>query len=264
MLALLLVPRLTRKYRERERQRQRRAFQSACEAMTKDPRPRVLYLRPFEDDKSMSLAVALTSVEQDLCMVLWDFGPVFTFKGPLEAADTGPARLTVPEGKDWHAEVREQMSKARLVVMRVGNTEGFLWEARLAAEILNPEQLLFWVPQGESGFEKFEREAKKWLPRLLPPSWSPSASKGGIIYFQPDWTPQFRRFKVAWLSQTFWNLFAATLKTGLRPVYEQLDVEWHKPRVQPMQVLYVLVLLLLMLLVVYYVFALGSRIWRIL
>lgn len=258
LLALLVVPRLTRRYRRRLR----RAFRSACEAMTKDTRPRVLYLRPFEDDKSLSLAVALTSVEQELCMVLSDFGPVFTFKGPLEAPDIGPARLTVPEDKDWRKEVREQMSSARLVVMRVGNSEGFLWEAGLAAEILKPKQLVFWVPQGESGFEKFEQEAKKWLPRRLPPSWSPGGSRGGIIYFQPDWTPHFRRFTTVWLRQTFWNLFAATLKIGLRPVYEQLGVEWRKPRVQPMQVVYMLALVLLMVLVVYYVFALGSRIWR--
>lgn len=260
LLALGLTPWLTGKYRAR----QRRAFLEASEAITNDPRPRVLYLRPFKDDESMSQAVGLASVEQELCMVLLDFGPFVAFRGPGEFAEPGAARISVPYDKPWQEEVREQMAKARLVVMRVGNSDGFLWEAEQASEILKPEQLVFWVPEGEGGYEKFEREAQKWLPRRLPPSWPPRGSGGGIIYFEPDWTPHFRKFKTIWLRQTFWNLFAATLKIGLRPVYEQLGVEWRKPPVQPMQVLYMLTLALLAALVAYCVYALLRRVWLIL
>lgn len=85
--------------------------------------------------------------------------------------------------------------------------------------------------------------------------WSPFGVHGGILYFEPDWTPHLREFKVIWLRQTFWNLFAAPLKIGLRPVYEQLGVEWKQPPVQFMQVLYLLVLLLLLGLVAYCLFA---------
>jgi hypothetical protein len=261
LLALILVPRLTRKYRAR----QRRAFQSASEALTKDPRPRVLYLRSFEDDKSISRAVGLNSVEQELCMVLLDFGPLVTFKELGEpAADPGAARVSVPVGRDWHDEVREQMAKAQLVVIRVGDTDGLRWEAREAVAVVRPERLVFWVPEGRDEYEKFSREAEGWLSRQLPLYKAERGAfgpHGGILYFKPDGTPRLRQFKTVWLRQTFWNLFAATLKIGLRPVYEQLGVEWRKPRVQPMQVLYVLALVLLMLLVVYYVCALVSRIW---
>lgn len=258
LLVLKLFPWLTGKYRER----QRRAFLRAAEAMTRDPRPRVLYLRSFRDDESMSQAVGLASVEQELCMVLSDFGPFVTFKGPAEAADTGAARISVPHGRPWQEEVTEQMAEARLVVMRIGDSEGFRWEARQAAAIVRPERLIFWVPEGRGEYEKFSREAEEWLPCRLPryrAGRGPFAAQGGILYFGPDWTPHLRQFKTVWLRQTFWSLFTATLKIGLRPVYEQLGVEWRRPPVQPMQILYMLTLLLLCLLVAYYVYALISR-----
>jgi hypothetical protein len=85
--------------------------------------------------------------------------------------------------------------------------------------------------------------------------WSPFGAHGGILYFESDWTPRLQEFKIVWLRQTFWNLFAAPLKIGLRPVYEQLGVEWRKPPVQFMQVLYLLVLFLLLVLVVYCLYA---------
>lgn len=263
LLALILVPRLTRKYRER----QRRAFLKAGEAMAKDTRPRVLYLRSFKDDESMSQAVGLASVEQELCMVLLDFGPLVTFKGPGEFADPGAARISVPQAKPWQEEVSEQMAKARLVVMRVAATEGFRWEARQAAAIVEPERLVFWVPEDPDKYEDFRRDAERWLPCKLPRyglDHGPFGPHGGVLYFKRDWTPHLRKFETVWLRQTFWNLFAATLKIGLRPVYEQLGVEWRKPRVQPMQILYMLALALLSALVLYCVGAYLYRFWSVL
>ena len=260
LLALRLVPRLTDKYRER----QRRAFLNACEAMTKDSRPRVLYLRSFKDDESMSRAVGLASVEQELCMVLLDFGPFVTFKGTGESADPGAARISVRHARPWQEEVTEQMAKARLVVMRVADTEGFRWEARQAAAIVEPERLVFWVTESQSKYEDFRRDAEGWLPCRLPryeAGRGPFGAHGGILYFELDWTPHLRKFKTVWVRQTFWNLFTASLKIGLRPVYEQLGVEWRKPRVQPIQILYMLVLVLLTMLVVYCVCAILYRIW---
>ncbi|MDQ3802316.1 MAG: hypothetical protein M3416_00445 [Acidobacteriota bacterium] len=260
LLVLRLIPWLTGKYRER----QRRAFLKVGEAMANDPRPRVLYLRSFKDDESMSRAVGLASVEQELCMTLLDFGPFVTFKGPVESTDPGAARISVPHARRWQEEVKEQMAKARLVVMRVGDSDGFWWEARQAVATVKPEQLVFWVPEGQRVYEKFSREAQEWLPCQLPPyevAWPPLGSQGGILYFEPDWTPHLRKFKTVWLRQTFWNLFQATLKIGLRPVYEQLGVEWRKPPIQPVQVLYMLALVLLTLLAAYYVYTLLNRVW---
>lgn len=263
LLALKLVPRLTRKYRERLR----RVFLKAGEAIVKDSRPRVLYLRSFKDDESMAQAVGLASVEQELCMVLLDFGPLVTFKAFDEFADPGAARISVPQAKPWEEEVKEEMARARLVVMRVAATKGFRWEARAAAAILDPERLVFWVPENPDKYEDFRRDAESWLPRPLPryghDRW-PFGPHGGILYFEPDWTPHLRKFKIVWLRQTFWNLFAATLKIGLRPVYEQLGVEWRKPRVQPIQILYMLAMALLAALVLYCACAYLHRIWTVL
>jgi len=158
------------------------------------------------------------------------------------------------------------MAKARLVVMRVAATAGFRWEARQAANIVEPERLVFWVPEDPIKYEDFRRDAERWLPRQLPryePERGPLGPRGGILYFERDWTPHLRKFETIWFRQTFWNLFAATLKVGLRPVYEQLGVEWRKPRVQPIQILYMLALALLTTLTFYCICAYLYRIWSV-
>lgn len=82
------------------------------------------------------------------------------------------------------------------------------------------------------------------------------SSQGGIIYLGRDWSPHLRKFKTAWLRQTFWNRFAVVFKIALRPVYEQLGVDWRKPPIQPMQLLYSTGVLLLGVLVAYLTYAL--------
>lgn len=81
-----------------------------------------------------------------------------------------------------------------------------------------------------------------------------------MLQAEPDWTPRLQRFKTIWLRQTFWSRFAAMLKIGLRPVYEQLGVRWKKPPIQPMQVLYMIGVLLLLVFVAYLVYALLNNI----
>jgi hypothetical protein len=160
----------------------------------------------------------------------------------------------------WQEKVREEMSKAQLVIMRIGDSPSFWWEVREAIVRVRPELLVFLKPaeRTELEYERFRQNANKWLPYQLPEhklNWSPFGRHGGIIYFKPDWTPHLREFKITWLRQTFWNLFAAPLKIGLRPVYEQLGVKWKKPPVQFMQVLFLLVLFLLIVLVAYCLYA---------
>ena len=157
------------------------------------------------------------------------------------------------------------MSKAKLVIMRMGDSPSFWWEVQEVIKVrVRPERLVFLIPPEkiEAKYEGFRQEANKWLPCQLPEyktKWSLFGPHGGIVYFEPDWTPHFREFKTIWLRQTFWNLFAASLKIALRPVYEQLGVRWTKPPVQLMQVIYMLVLFLLAVLVVYCLYGMLSR-----
>jgi len=155
----------------------------------------------------------------------------------------------------WQHKVSEEMSKAALVIMRIGDSDGFRWEVREASKRVSPERLVLLVPaEDEKLYEEFRVKACEWLAHPLPEykrnKW-PFAPQGGILYLEPDWTPHLQELKVEWVRQTFWNPFAAVLKIALRPVYEQLGIEWTNPSVQPSQLLYLLVLCLLIILVAY-------------
>lgn len=259
-LALTLTPRLSNKYRARHRL----IIQRVDEVIRKDTRPAVLYLRSFSDDKMIARAIGFKSIEQEMKLVLFDIGPFIAFAEPHnEPPDPGAARLYASQ-EYWQEKALEEMSKAQLVIMRIGDSPSFWWEVKEAAGRVPPERLIFLIPSEkmEVRYEGFRQKANEWLPCPLPEyksRWSPFGAPGGILYFEPDGTPHIREFKITWLRQTFWNLFAASLKFALRPVYEQLGVKWTKPPVQLMQVLYMLVLVLLGVLVVYYVYAMLSR-----
>lgn len=263
VLALTLTPRLSNKYRARRRL----IMQRADELIRNDTRPPILYLRPFRDDKDIARAITFQSIEQEMKSVLFDIGPFIAFAEPdNEAPDPGAARMYASQ-EHWRAKASEEMLKAQLVIIRIGGDSlSFWWEVEEAINRLKPERLVFLIPpeKMELKYREFRQRANEWLDCRLPEyktKWRPFGPPGGILYFEPDGTPHIREFKIIWLRQTFWNLFAASLKIGLKPVYEQLGVKWTKPPVQPMQVLYMLVLLLLAVLVVYYVYAMISRIF---
>jgi hypothetical protein len=262
VLVLTLTPWLTNKYRAR----QRLIFLHAEEVIKNDMRPPVLYLRSFSDDKMIASAIGFKSVEQEMKLVLFDIGPFIAFAEPNnEPADPGAARIYASQ-EHWQEEAREEMSKAQLVIIRMGDSPSFWWEVREALTRVRPEQLVFLIPGEKVKMEygRFREKVNEWVPYELPEhkvKWSPFGPHGGILYFEPDWTPHVREFKVIWLRQTFWNLFAAPLKIGLRPVYEQLGVKWERPPVQVMQILYMLVLFLLVVLVAYYLYAVFNKIW---
>jgi hypothetical protein len=193
VLTLKLTPWLSNKYRAR----QRFLFLSAEEEIENDTRQPVLYLRPFSDDKMIARAIGFKSIEQEMKLVLFDIGPFIAFAEPNnEPPDPGAARLHASQ-EHWQEEVREVMSKAQLVIMRIGDSPSFWWEVREAIVRVRPERLVFLTPaeRAEVEYERFRQKANNWLPYQLSEhkvKWSPFGPHGGIIYFNPDWTPQLR------------------------------------------------------------------------
>jgi len=260
MLALLgltvsLTPVLANKFRKR-----RRSTFGSAEVAKNDTRPPVLYLRSFKDDEKLARATAFYSIEQEMCVALSEIGPVIAMAEPdkPDPLDPGAARLTIPPD-DWQQKVSEEMSKAALVLMRTGESDGLWWELSEAPKRVKPQQLVLLLPaENPQSYEKFRDKARARLPVELPefePTKWPFCPRGAIVYFEPDWTPHLRTLKTLWLRQTFWDRFSAVLRMELRPIYEQLGVEWQKPPVQPIQIVYVSMLCLLLILFSYLAFA---------
>lgn len=185
---------------------------TAEQATASDSRAPVLYLRSFEDDsvtKSSSLAgsyvlgVRQFTEEQELTMALSQAGPVIAVGQPREQLPLlGAHRLYMDE--DWQNRVIELMAGARLVVLRLGTTEGVWWEFEQALVRVAPERLLLLVPSDpDDAYERFRQRAhpRVSLPALPdPPALDLRHSRmsvRGALFFGPGWTPHFIDFRRA-------------------------------------------------------------------
>src|SRR5438876_10810804 len=94
---------------------------AADELMKVDPRPPVLYLRPFTADNKEGAPrwLHLETQEEKLASVFMNIGPFVALGKPQEKFPTlGAARTYVED--DWETAVSNVMARARLVVVRAG------------------------------------------------------------------------------------------------------------------------------------------------
>ncbi|THA30533.1 hypothetical protein [Streptomyces sp. A1547] len=211
---------------------------SAEEVTAGDSRAPVLYLRSFEDDSvtksshlagSYALGFQQFTEEQELTLALSPAGPVIAVGQPGEQLPLlGAHRLYMDE--DWQNRVIELMTRARLVVLRLGTTEGVWWEFEQASARVGPERLLLLVPSdAEDAYEQFRQRAHPHinLPALPdPPARDLRHSRmsvRGALFFGPDWTPHFIDFHRAPMPLMRGSAVRVEfVRKALEPVFAQL------------------------------------------
>ncbi|MEE1753968.1 hypothetical protein [Streptomyces sp. SP18CS02] len=216
---------------------QRHLQPTAEEVTARDTRPPVLYLRSFLDDSvtrrstlagSYAYGYTQYTEEQELAQALEHMGPFIAVGEPgEELPQLGASRLYMDEG--WQARVIDLMTGARLVVLRLGTTEGLWWEFEQARTRLSPERLLLLVPDGTDEYERFRRRAWTELAVHLPP-YSPvfdfpdgGLSMRGAIFFGPDGTPYAIPFRKVPVPVTRASTVRRDyLRRTLHPVFAQL------------------------------------------
>jgi hypothetical protein len=173
---------------------------SATTVLSEDKRAPVLYLRSFEDDPKVArrMGIAgfkLNNEEEDVAEIVGALGPFLAIGKPGEVLPySGAARVYVGEG-DWHAQVRSLLSRARLVILRAGDTPGLWWEVEESAKTVRPEKLVILVPLKQREYDDFRRKAQNYLPRQLPEYRGrriPVTTIRGMLLFDSDWTAHFR------------------------------------------------------------------------
>jgi hypothetical protein len=127
-----------------------------------DPRCPVLYLRPFRDDTAganllpaaplpVSWVFPARSEEDLFARALAKVGPFLAIGEPGEPfRQVGAARFHV-RAETWQEVVRALLGRARLVVLRCGDGDGFWWETELAFRTLEPERLILLIPFDRAG-----------------------------------------------------------------------------------------------------------------
>jgi peptide/nickel transport system permease protein len=128
------------------------------QARAADPRPPVLYLRSFKDDKMPlkqrfgPLSVILpflrerVTLEESAVNALWGAGPVIALGRPGERIRPIGAARAYLDDDVWKTQIDTWMAEAGLIACVMGDTEGLRWEYEQIATRKLVHRLLLIVP----------------------------------------------------------------------------------------------------------------------
>jgi hypothetical protein len=215
------------------------------------PGPRVLYLRSFDTDPSIlkqtflplltpGLLSGLASEEEQLAEVVRPFGRLVAIGRPNERLPApGAARIYVDDSA-WQALVTEQMTLARLVIIRIGASGGLLWELHQARAVVDPRRLLLVVlGQPKRHLKLAIAEAERALGVRLPRPTGRSviARPAGIYRFSSSGRPEFLVMRPPFMRRSIYKYFRSAFTFVLRPVFEDFRIPWTRPPVAKMMIL---------------------------
>jgi GYF domain 2 len=161
---------------------------SAKAALEKDRRPPIVYLRSFQDDGVFNpgtfflindwlRTLHLETAERTLAEMLEPYGPVVAIGRPdEEMPEVGAARIYVGDDH-WKDLVLDLLyDRGALAVLQAGGTKGLQWELHEVGTMMQPEQILMFLPFGlhwarstrDSSYAKFLSVADGSFPAKLP------------------------------------------------------------------------------------------------
>ena len=177
---------------------------SADTAMKDDPRPPILFLRSFKDDKvklKQKVHVAglptaqLIRFEEALGFMVRGYGPFLAIGEPGEGLpQLGAARAYLSDDK-WQEAVLTWIRQSQLIVMLCGPTKWIGWEVQNIVAAGAMERLLLMLPPGRGAQVQPERrKLERWdniLKSLAETPWGPALQALDIadvtmIRFQRD------------------------------------------------------------------------------
>ena len=213
---------------------------TAAEAMAKDSRPPVVYLRSFREDGELAashgelVGFPSSNTEQIVARIMNRIGPFVAIGKPGEPLpELGAARMYVADDA-WQDEINALLEKSSLVLLRRGNTEGFWWEVKRVVERVPPEKVLFLLNWShgaggvldDAGYEAFRRRADEHLPHPLPEE----IGEACFLAFDAEWRPLLLgSFKKLW--QAGYYNKPDFIAAELTPFLDRYGVKVDKPRV---------------------------------
>jgi len=200
--------------------------------------PAILYLRPFGDDKLTAKEINVflrpgVSEEEALVSVLDDIAPVLCVGRPSDIyLPDGAARITIPSDT-WKEKVAELVQKAELVVLRLGKTDGVLWELQYCLENLDPRKLVLILPNFDSASDLvnvrdiLKRQGIDCISSLGGTGRKNKGSIQGFLYFDEHGQAIYRPIKISRMEAWFVPL-EDKIKEALRGVCTKFGLKVKK------------------------------------
>ena len=160
----------------------------------------VVYLRSFAidnadegtDARATSEELVGMRDEHILAELFGEVGPVVAIGRPGERLpQLGAARIYF-RNEDWQQGIREMLDRSQLAILRVGSSEGFLWEVRNVVANVPAEKVLLYFshrlsdPDLQREYGAFVARTREIFPRPLPPT----IGRERFVAFERDWTPR--------------------------------------------------------------------------
>jgi hypothetical protein len=186
--------------------RRMRATEGDEAGISQDPRPLIVYLRPFDADgvghftawRSRVRARPVrrmfeTTYEQRLARALRDVAPLVAIANPSERLlEPGAVRLRA-EDWEWQRTVADLTSRAGSIILHAGLSDGLAWEIEHVVDLGTPERVIVALPSDaprgqpsrEARYAAFVRSFWGLFPRGLPDR----AGESQFLIFDADWTP---------------------------------------------------------------------------
>ena len=165
---------------------------AAEQVLDTDPRPPIVYLRPFEFDHASRAATYhdIKTYEVEITRALRSVAPVVAIGDPTEELpELGSVRIYADDA-EWERKIEDLTSRGGTIILHVGDSAGLAWEVSHVVGLGQPERIIL-SAGGALSYADFRRKFGHIFPRGLP------RDREGIslfLYFDPDWTPRWLPF----------------------------------------------------------------------
>jgi hypothetical protein len=175
--------------------------------LARDPRPPIVYLRPFDVDGAEQVTawtghvrmrlfrrMIETTYEQRVARAVARVGPLVAIADPSdELLEIGATRYRAAEW-EWQHRVAEITERACAIILHAGVSDGLAWEIEHVVALGSPERVIVALPLDaqpgrpakEDRYFEFVRKFWELFPRGLPDE----VGNSTFLYFDADWTPR--------------------------------------------------------------------------
>lgn len=173
----------------------------AGQVLESDPRPPIVYLRPFDFDRTSSIAAtgplahgwSTKTYEQRVARALRRVAPVVAVGDPTEGLpELGAVRLYADDAK-WQRTIENLTGRGGTIILHVGESEGLTWEVSHVVGLGQPERIILslgeCLPTDSARYANFRRKFGHIFPCGLPQI-KFKIFGSAFVYFDADWTPQ--------------------------------------------------------------------------
>jgi hypothetical protein len=187
----------------------KRTARDVHDLLEEDFDPPIVYLRSFRHDgrrvgegilhdyTRMLFTLFTSTPEEQLARIMNNFGPFVAIGKPgEELPEFGAARMYV-EDDDWQTVVADLLNQeGSAAILQAGETQGLRWELHRIGRVLQPEQVLLFVPFGlwarPATREKLYTEFRSWAEECLGTRLPRKIGHSCFIYFTSD--PEWQAF----------------------------------------------------------------------